>query len=132
MPASPPLFITQNSGFDTMNRHIDPAMPIAQGLYDPQKEHDACGVGFVARLSNEKSHDIVEMGLEILLNIDHRGAVGADPKAGDGCGMLLQIPHEFLARETGRLGFELPEPGQYGVGAVFMPKDAEGRKLVQE
>ncbi|MDP4593151.1 MAG: hypothetical protein NWT00_01120, partial [Beijerinckiaceae bacterium] len=94
-----------------MNRHIDPAFPPAQGLYDPQNEHDSCGVGFVARLSNEKSHDIINMGLEILLNIDHRGAVGADPKAGDGCGMLLQIPHEFLAAETSKLGFELPEPG---------------------
>jgi glutamate synthase (NADPH/NADH) large chain len=127
-----PLHINHFSGFELMNRHIDPALPIAQGLYDPQYEHDSCGVGFVARLSNEKSHDIVEMGLEILLNIDHRGAVGADPKAGDGCGMLLQIPHEFLARETGKLGFKLPEPGQYGVAAIFMPKDAEGRKIVQE
>ncbi len=115
-----------------MNRHIDPAMPNAQGLYDPQYEHDSCGVGFVARLSNDKSHDIVEMGLEILLNIDHRGAVGADPKAGDGCGMLLQIPHEFLAAETANLGFELPAPGQYGVAAMFAPKDEEGRKIIRE
>ncbi len=115
-----------------MNSHIDPAMPPAQGLYDPRYEHDACGVGFVARLSNDKTHDIVEKGLEILLNLDHRGAVGADPKAGDGCGMLLQIPHEFLAAEATKLGFTLPAPGQYGVGAMFMPRDAEGRKIIMD
>ena len=74
----------------------DPALPQAQGLYDPAKEHDSCGVGFVADMRNEKSHAIVEMGLQILLNLDHRGASGADPKLGDGCGILLQIPHEFL------------------------------------
>ena len=77
----------------------DPALPKAQGLYDPSKEHDSCGVGFVADLHNRKSHDIVEMGLQILLNLDHRGAVGADPKLGDGCGILVQIPHEFFAEE---------------------------------
>jgi glutamate synthase (NADPH) large chain len=131
-PSETPCFLTTISGFDAMNRHIDPAFPPAQGLYDPQNEHDSCGVGFVARLSNEKSHDIINMGLEILLNIDHRGAVGADPKAGDGCGMLLQIPHEFLAAETSKLGFELPEPGHYGVAAMFLPKDAEGRQIIKE
>ena len=72
-------------------------LPPAQGLYDPRNEHDACGVGFVANMHNAKSHDLVKMGLQILLNLDHRGAVGADPKAGDGCGMLLQIPHRFFS-----------------------------------
>ncbi len=111
---------------------ISPAgLPPAQGLYDPSHEHDACGVGFIARLSNQKSHDIVERGLEILLNLDHRGAVGADPKAGDGCGMLVQIPHDFFATEAARLGFHLPAPGTYGVGFFFVPKVAGARAEVE-
>ncbi len=105
----------------------DPALPQAQGLYDPAKEHDACGVGFVANMHNEKTHAIVEMGLRILLNLDHRGAVGADPKLGDGCGILVQIPHRFFAEECAQLGFKLPEPGQYAIGQFFMPRDAETR-----
>ena len=111
---------------------FDPAFPPAQGMYDPSAERDACGVGFVADLKNRKSHSIVEKGLEILLNLDHRGAVGADPKAGDGCGMLIQTPHAFLAAEAKRLGFELPEPGYYAAGALFLPRDAGGRKLVED
>ncbi|WP_395666227.1 glutamate synthase large subunit [Methylocella sp.] len=110
---------------------IDPALPLPQGLYSPTREHDACGVGFVANMHNQKSHEIVEMGLQILLNIDHRGAVGADPKAGDGCGMLAQIPHEFFAARTRALGFELPAPGEYAIGALFLPRDPEGRKIVE-
>jgi glutamate synthase domain-containing protein 1 len=77
---------------------FDPGLPEAQGLYSPQNEHDACGVGFVANMHNKKSHDIVEMGLNILLNLDHRGAVGADPKAGDGCGMLVADSARFPRR----------------------------------
>jgi glutamate synthase (NADPH) large chain len=107
-------------------------LPPAQGLYDPRNEHDACGVGFVANMHNAKSHELVRMGLQILLNLDHRGAVGADPKAGDGCGMLMQIPHRFFVEEAQRLGFSLPEPGLYAVGALFMPRDAEARKIVEE
>ena len=107
-------------------------LPAARGLYDPRNEHDACGVGFVANLHNAKSHELVRMGLQILLNLDHRGAVGADPKAGDGCGMLMQIPHRFLSEEATRLGFSLPEPGLYAVGALFLPRDPEGRKIVEE
>ncbi|ACK52757.1 Glutamate synthase (ferredoxin) [Methylocella silvestris BL2] len=110
----------------------DPGLPKAQGLYSPDREHDACGVGFVANMHNKKSHEIVEMGLQILLNIDHRGAVGADPKAGDGCGMLVQIPHDFFAAKARELGFELPEPGEYAVGALFLPRDPEGRKIVED
>src|ERR1700674_3130679 len=90
--------------------------PPAQGLFDPAREHDACGVGFVVDMSNTKRHDIIEKGLQILLNLDHRGAVGADPKSGDGCGMLVQIPHRFFAEECQKLGFTLPEPGHYAVG----------------
>ena len=105
----------------------DPALPPAQGLYDPAKEHDSCGVGFVANMRNEKSHAIVEMGLRILLNLDHRGAVGADPKLGDGCGILVQIPHEFFKAECAKLGIELPSAGDYAIGQFFLPRDPDTR-----
>ena len=109
----------------------DPGLPPAQGLYDPSREHDACGVGFVADMKNRGSNDIVRMGLRVLENLDHRGAVGADAHGGDGCGMLVQIPHAFLAAEAERLGFALPEPGRYGVGFLFLPRDAAGRAQVE-
>src|SRR5262245_56499779 len=104
----------------------DPALPEAQGLYDPKNEKDSCGVGFVADMRNRKSHAIVEQGLSILKNLDHRGAVGADPKMGDGCGILVQMPHRFFSEEAKSLGFELPDEGAYGVGHLFMPRDPEG------
>ncbi len=110
---------------------FDPALPPAQGLYHPSRERDACGVGFVADMKNRPSHAIVTMGLQILLNLDHRGAVGADPHVGDGCGMLVQIPHGFFAAEAAKLGFALPEPGHYGVGFFFLPRDDEGRRIVE-
>ena len=105
-----------------------PGMPQAQGLYDPANEHDSCGVGFVVDMKNRKTHKIVEQGLTVLKNLDHRGAVGADPKLGDGCGILVQIPHRFFADELGKQGIVLPEPGQYGIGHIFMPRDDEGRR----
>ena len=111
---------------------IDPGLPPAQGLYDPRNEHDACGVGFVADMKNRKSHKIVAMGLQILANLDHRGAVGADAHAGDGCGMLLQIPHAFFAAEAEGLGIRLPPEGHYGVGFFFLPRDPEGRRIVED
>lgn len=97
--------------------------PAAEGLFDPALERDACGVGFIANLKGRKSHGIVEGALKILENLEHRGAVGADPLSGDGAGIMIQIPHDFLASETKALGFELPEPGHYAVGYVFMPQD---------
>ena len=109
----------------------DPAIPEAHGLYDPAREHDACGVGFVANMHNAKSHDIVRMGLEILLNLDHRGATGADPKAGDGCGMLVQIPHEFFVAKAKDAGFELPDLGDYAIGVMFLPKDEAARADIE-
>ena len=109
----------------------DPGLPEARGLYDPALEKDSCGVGFVADMKRGKSHDVVEMGLRILLNLDHRGAVGADPKAGDGCGMLVQIPHQFLGEECVKLGFSLPAPGAYAVGHVFLPRDPQGLRLCE-
>ncbi len=98
--------------------------PDQQGLYDCANDHDACGIGFVANMKNVKSHEIVRNGLIILENLEHRGAVGADPKAGDGCGILIQMPHDFMVAVAGDLGFNLPQAGSYGVAHVFMPKDA--------
>src|SRR3954471_6845993 len=117
---------------DTVLTVRDPALPARQGLYDPANEKDSCGVGFIADMKNRKTHAIVEQGLAILKNLDHRGAVGADPKMGDGCGILVQIPHRFFAAECAALGFELPDLGQYGVGHLFMPRDPEGFRLVEE
>jgi len=97
--------------------------PEAQGLFDPAFERDACGVGFIADLAGKKSHKIISDALGMLCNLEHRGAVGADPLAGDGAGILIQIPHAFLKEECGKLGFSLPEPGCYAVGHVFMPQD---------
>ncbi|MDX6806664.1 glutamate synthase large subunit [Terrihabitans rhizophilus] len=110
----------------------DPHLPVRDGLYDPANEHDSCGVGFIAHMKNVPSHDIVEKGLKILANLEHRGAVGADERAGDGVGILVQIPHKFFCAEAERLGFSLPEPQMYAVGHVFMPRDAEGQRIIRE
>ena len=96
-------------------------LPLKQGLYDPANEHDACGVGFVAHIKGKKSHSIVEQGLTILKRVTHRGAVGADPKAGDGAGLLMQIPDDFFRGDV--TDFDLPAVGEYGVGMIFFPKD---------
>ena len=112
-------------------RVTDPFMPKAQGLYDPAKEHDSCGVGFVADMKNRKSHDILQKGLQILVNLDHRGATGADVKLGDGCGVLTQIPHGFFAPECAKAGIALPEPGHYAIGQFFMPRDPQARAAVE-
>jgi len=100
---------------------------IAQGLYDPANEHDACGVGFIAHIKGNKSHSIVEQGLQILKNLDHRGAVGADALMGDGAGILIQIPDQYYRDEMAKQGVELPPPGEYGVGMVFLPKEHASR-----
>jgi glutamate synthase (NADPH) large chain len=102
-------------------------LPPAQGLYDPAHEHDACGIGFVASIRGYKSHDIIRKGIQVLLNLAHRGACGCDPETGDGAGVLIQIPHQFFARECAKLGFELPEPGTYGVGMTFLPVEKHQR-----
>src|SRR5271166_4949742 len=102
-------------------------LPEPQGLYHPSHEHDACGLGLIANIKGVKSHQIVQDGLKILLHLEHRGAVGADPLAGDGAGILVQIPHDFFAAEAERLGFRLPEPGAYAVGQIFMPQDPARR-----
>ncbi len=106
-------------------------VPPAQGLYHPEQEHDACGIGFVASIEGRKSHDIVLKGIQILINLAHRGACGCDPQTGDGAGILIQIPHAFFARETEALGFTLPSPGEYGVGMVFLPVDTHDRLICE-
>src|SRR5579872_1459739 len=111
---------------------VDPAFPPAQGLYDPRYEHDSCGVGFVADLQNRKSHDILVKGLQILANLDHRGATGFDPSLGDGCGTLTQIPHRFFADECAKLGLELPGAGHYAIGQFFMPRDQKARQACEK
>ena len=102
---------------------------VKQGLYDPQFEHDACGVGVVANVKGVRSHDIIQKGIQVLINLGHRGAAGSDPKTGDGAGILIQMPHEFFSRESARLGFTLPPPGEYGVGMVFLPQDPAQREV---
>ncbi|MGC2167359.1 MAG: glutamate synthase central domain-containing protein, partial [Gallionella sp.] len=102
-------------------------LPIQQGLYDPRYEHDACGVGFVAHIKGKKSHEMVLQGLQILENLTHRGAVGADPLAGDGAGILLQIPDLYLREEMGWGNIQLPAVGDYGVGMLFLPRDPVAR-----
>jgi glutamate synthase (NADPH/NADH) large chain len=111
---------------------MDSAVPEQQGLYDPANEHDACGVGFVAHIKGQKSHSIVEQGLQILKNLDHRGAVGADPLMGDGAGILIQIPDAYLREEMAGQGVVLPPVGDYGVGMVFLPQESASRLACQE
>src|SRR5512146_219399 len=103
------------------------SQPTRKGLYDPAHEHDACGVGFVANIKGRKSHSIIEQGLTILRNLNHRGAVGTDPKASDGAGVLIQIPDKFFREEMAKQGVKLPPAGQYGVGMVFLPRDPASR-----
>ena len=100
-----------------------PGVPEAHGLYDPRLDKDSCGVGFIADIKGRKSHALIKDSLAILCNLEHRGAVGADPRAGDGAGILVQIPHKFFARKASELGFALPAPGEYAVGYLFMPRD---------
>jgi glutamate synthase (NADPH) large chain len=105
--------------------------PESEGLYDATREHDACGVGFIVNLKNKPSQKIVQNGLAILENLEHRGAVGADPLMGDGAGIMVQIPHKFFVRESARLGFHLPAAGAYAVAFIFMPQDAELRHKME-
>ncbi|TXI93019.1 MAG: glutamate synthase subunit alpha [Burkholderiaceae bacterium] len=104
----------------------------AQGLYDPSNEKDACGVGFVAHIKGKKSHAIIEQGLLILKNLDHRGAVGADALMGDGAGVLIQIPDQFYREEMAKQGVDLPPPGEYGVGMIFLPKEHASRLACEQ
>ena len=105
---------------------------VREGLYDSANEHDACGIGLICRITNEKSHEIIEKGLEILRNLEHRGAVGADPEAGDGCGILIQMPDAFFRAEAAKLGIELPAEGDYAVAFLFEPREEDRRAAVEK
>src|SRR5262249_22962396 len=103
------------------------ASPTRQGLYDPANERDACGVGFVVNIKGRKSHDLIRRGLQILVNLDHRGAVGADPLMGDGAGCLIQMPDSLLADWARGAGKSLPRPGRYAVAMCFLPRNEKAR-----
>jgi glutamate synthase (ferredoxin) len=108
-----------------------PGLPHKQGLYDPAFEHDACGVGMVVNIQGEKSHALVRQAITVLNNLTHRGARGAEVNTGDGAGILMQIPHAFMKRKAERHGFTLPEPGEYGVGMIFLPPDVNHRRAIE-
>ncbi len=110
---------------------IQIGLPAPAGLYDPRNEHDACGIGFVVNIKGVRSHDIILKGIQILLNLTHRGACGCDPNTGDGAGVLIQIPHEFFLKQCARLGFSLPAPGEYGAGLVFLPVEPQQRLICE-
>ena len=109
------------------NSNFRHRIPDPQGLYHPHNEHDACGMGLVASIRGEKSHEIIRKGLEVLINLTHRGAAGCDPETGDGAGILIQIPHAFFVRECAELGWMLPDPGEYGVAMCFLPVERHSR-----
>ncbi|WP_027340578.1 glutamate synthase large subunit [Halonatronum saccharophilum] len=106
-------------------------IPKQEGLYYPEYEKANCGFGFISHIKGDKSHQIIEQGLEILLKLDHRGAVGADPLTGDGAGILIQLPHQFLTKKMGEKGIDLPQPGDYGVATIFLPRKMDERLLAQ-
>src|SRR3990167_7936542 len=103
-----------------------------QGLYDPQFEHDSCGVGFVVHVKGKKSHEIVKQALTVLVNLRHRGACGCEANTGDGAGILLQLPHAFLKKAAEKEGVRVPSAKEYGVGMVYLPKEAEDRRACEK
>ena len=107
-------------------------LPAKQGLYDPQFEHDACGVGFVADIKGRKSNAILKQAIQILKNLDHRGAAGCEVNTGDGAGVLMQMPHSFFKQVCTKARITLPEPEWYGSGIVFLPKDRIKRRRLEE
>ncbi|NOS68925.1 MAG: glutamate synthase large subunit [Verrucomicrobia bacterium] len=116
----------------SLNQTVRLGPPPKQGLYDPAFEHDSCGVGFVVNIKGRKSHSIVSDALQILVNLDHRGACGCEANTGDGAGILMQMPHDFLVKATAKIGFKLPAFGQYGLGMLFMPPGASEREGVKK
>ncbi|MFI5304081.1 MAG: glutamate synthase large subunit [Nitrospiria bacterium] len=115
-----------------MNSRNPQQIPKAQGLYDPKNERDSCGIGFAVNIKGNPSHDIILKGLEILKNLSHRGAVGCDPDTGDGAGLLVQIPHLFFKNQMGTKLIELPDPGEYGIGMVFLPKSSSEKSQCEK
>jgi glutamate synthase (ferredoxin) len=126
--------MTSNATNNTNNRPAETPIsaPPKQGLYDPQFEHDACGLGFVVNMKGKKSHQLVSDALQILVNLDHRGACGCEANTGDGAGILIQVPHEFLTAQAIRRGFQLPAAGQYGVGQLFLPQVPAEREAIKK
>jgi len=110
----------------------NPGLPPAQGLYNPEHEHEACGIGFVVNVKGEKSHQLVHQALSVLVNLDHRGACGCEDNTGDGAGILLQVPDEFLRHTCDGLEIHLPKTGEYGVGMVFLPHDRDRRRACEK
>ena len=121
-----------NNPINMQDPELTMSKPAQQGLYHPRNERDACGVGFVAHIKGNKTHDIVQKGLQLLTNLTHRGATGYDPKLGDGAGLLMQIPDVFMREETKALGIELPAAGEYAVGNLFLPRDARSRQACED
>ncbi|MCA9953846.1 MAG: glutamate synthase large subunit, partial [Anaerolineales bacterium] len=117
---------------DQQDKKVFTAAPAKQGLYDPQFERDACGMGFVVDVQGRPSHDIIQQAITVLERLTHRGAKGAEATTGDGAGIMLQIPHQFLAQKTEQLGFILPQPGEYGVGMLFLPHDPALRQRCEQ
>ena len=108
------------------------SLPPKQGLYDPDFEHDACGIGAIVHIKGKKSHHIVQQALTTLVNLQHRGGRGAETNTGDGAGILIQIPHQFLAKASIKEGFSLPQPGDYGLGMLFLPTDEDERSQCEQ
>ncbi|MBD3296254.1 MAG: glutamate synthase subunit alpha, partial [Candidatus Omnitrophica bacterium] len=106
--------------------------PVKQGLYDPAFEHDSCGVGFVCNVDGKKNHKIIDNAVNVLEHMSHRGAVGADPRTGDGAGILIQIPHDFYRRVCASMDIDLPPGGDYGTGIIFLPTDNDDRSFCQK
>ena len=106
--------------------------PQKQGMYDPQFERDACGMGFVVDVQGRPSHQIIQQALTVLERLTHRGAKGAEATTGDGAGIMFQLPHQFFQQEAEQLGFSLPEPGDYGVGVLFLPQNAALRQQCEQ
>src|SRR5688572_30504454 len=116
----------------TRGGSMAPGYPPKQGLYDPRFEHDACGVGFVVDIKGRRSHRILQQGIEVLRNLDHRGACGAEVNTGDGAGLLMQMPHKFLLEACKKARIDLPAASEYGCGIVFLPRNATLRRKLEE
>jgi glutamate synthase (NADPH) large chain len=124
--------VTPKNALQRKVAHMYPGIPEKQGLYDPQFEHDSCGVGFIVDMHGRKSHTIVRKAIQVLVNLQHRGAKGCEVNTGDGAGITMQIPDGFLRTELQKLGVSLPEVGKYGVGMVFLPRGAESRRQCEQ
>ena len=109
-----------------------PGRPQKEGLYDPRFEHDACGIGFLCQIKGKASNFIIEKGICLLENLDHRGATGAEKNSGDGAGILIQIHHAFFLQLASEIGIALPHGGEYGIGMLFLPPDKSARQAIKK